>query len=166
VNGTSRMRANVCARSVLPTPRRADQQDVALVELDLVIAARVGIDALVVIVDGDGEGLLGTVLPDHVLVQHILDFGRRGDLRDGFGDFALFVLRQNLIAERDALIADIDRRPGDELPDGILGFTAKRAAEMLVVRHRILVWEGASSGARDHFFAFPSSLISSKFEIT
>src|SRR2546425_1183306 len=96
---------------------RADQEDVALVELDLVIAARVGVDAFVVIVDVDGEGLLGAVLPDHILVQHILDFGGRGDLRDGFGDFALFVLRQNLIAERDALVANVDRRPGDEFPD-------------------------------------------------
>src|SRR5881396_3288396 len=125
-----------------------------------------GVDALVVIVNGNGERLLGTVLPDHVLVQHILDFRGRGDLRDGFGDFALFVLRQNLIAERDALIANVDRRPGNEFPDGILGFTAKRAAEMLVVRHRLLVWEGRWSGARDHFFAFPSSLISSKLEMT
>jgi len=51
------------------------------------------------------------------LVQHVLDLGGRGDLRDRFGDFALFVLRQDLIAERDALIADVDRRPGDEFPD-------------------------------------------------
>ena len=47
---------------------RADQEDVALVELDLVVTARVGVDALVVVVDGNGESLLGPVLPDHVLV--------------------------------------------------------------------------------------------------
>src|SRR5438046_2669232 len=29
-----------------------------------------------------------------------------------------------------------------------------------------LVWEGAANSASDHFFAFPSSLISSKFEMT
>jgi hypothetical protein len=58
-------------------------------------------------------------------------------LRDGFGDFALFVLGEDLIAECDALITNVDRRPGDELPDGILGFAAERAAEMLVVRHRL-----------------------------
>ena len=104
---------------------RPDQEDIALVELDVVVATGVGIDAFVVVIDGDGERLLGAILPDHILVQHVLYFGRRGDLRDRFGDFALFVLRQNLIAKRDALIADIDRRPGDELPDGILGFTAK-----------------------------------------
>src|SRR6266576_2806859 len=88
--------------------RRADQEDVALVE----------------------------VLPDYVLVQDVFDFRRRGDLGDGFRDLALFVLRQDLIAERNALIADVDRRSGDEFPDRILGFAAERAAEVLVVRHR------------------------------
>src|SRR6266576_176953 len=95
-----------------------------------------GIDALVVVIDGYGEGLLGAVLPDYVLVQDVFDFRRRGDLGDGFRDLALFVLRQDLIAERNALIADVDRRSGDEFPDRILGFAAERAAEVLVVRHR------------------------------
>src|SRR5207247_10326715 len=145
---------------------RANQEDVAVVELHLVVAARVGVDTLVVVVDGHGEGLLGAVLPDHVLIQHVLDFGGRGDLRDGFGDLALLILGQDLIAERDALIADVDRGAGEEFPDRILGFAAERAAEVLIVRHRILVWESLATGARDHFLAFPSSLISSKFEMT
>src|SRR6185503_15629740 len=93
--------------------------------------------ALVVVVNGDGEGLLGAVLPDHILVQHVLYLRGRGDLRDGFGDLTLLILRQDLIAERDALIADVDRGPGDELPDRVLGFAAEGAAEVLIVRHRL-----------------------------
>src|SRR6185503_15987929 len=144
---------------------RADQEDVALVELNLVLAPRVGIDALVVIVDGNGEGLLGALLPDHILVQHVLDFLWRGDLRDGFRDFALFVLRQNLVTQRDALVANVHGRAGDELPDRILGLAAERTAEMLVVRHVFLVWEAGRVSARDHLAFFPSP-ISWKFEMT
>ena len=54
---------------------------------------------------------------------------------DAVRDLALFVLRQDLIAECDALIADVDRGPGDELPDGVLRFPTEGAAEMLVVGH-------------------------------
>ena len=88
----------------------ADQQDVGLVELDLVIAQGSGVDALVVIVDGDRQRLLGALLADHVLVQDVLDLLRGRDLRDRFGNFAFFVLCQDLVAERDALVADVDRR--------------------------------------------------------
>src|SRR5881628_209181 len=77
----------------LADARRADQHDVALVELDVVVAARVGVDALVMVVDRDSERLLRPLLADHVLVQHLLDLGWGGDLRDGLGDLALLVLR-------------------------------------------------------------------------
>src|SRR2546428_816316 len=136
---------------------RADQHDVALVELDVVVAARVGVDALVMVVDRDGEGLLRPLLADHVLVQHLLDLGRGGDLRDGLGDLALLVLRQDLVAEGDALIANVDRRTGNELPDRVLRLAAERAAEVLIVGHRALVWETAGARARRHFF-LPSSI--------
>src|SRR5256884_926625 len=141
----------------LADARRADQHDVALVELDVVVAARVGVDALVMVVDRDGEGLLRPLLADHVLVQHLLDLGRGGDLRDGLGDLALLVLRQDLVAEGDALITNVDRRTGNELPDRVLRLAAERAAEVLIVGHRALVWETAGARARRHFF-LPSSI--------
>ena len=88
----------------------ADQQDVRLVELDVVIAQRRGVDALVVVVHRDGERLLGALLADHILVEDVLDLLGRRDLCDRFRNFALLVLRQDLVAERDALVADVDRR--------------------------------------------------------
>ncbi len=93
------------------------------------------IDALVVVVHRDGERFLGLLLPDHVLVQDVLDFLRRRDLRDRFRYLALFILRQDLVAERDALVADVDRRARNELPDRILGLSAEGAAQVLVVGH-------------------------------
>jgi hypothetical protein len=114
---------------------RADQQNVRLVELDLIIAQRCRVDALVVIVDRDGECLFRAFLTDHVLVEDVLDFLGRRDLRDRFRDFALFVLSQDLVAEGDALIADIDRRSRDELPDRVLRLATERAAQVLIVGH-------------------------------
>ena len=54
---------------------RADQQDVRLGQLDVVAAARLllDLDALVVVVDRDGELLLGPLLADDVLVEELLD---------------------------------------------------------------------------------------------
>src|SRR5712664_1769635 len=144
--------------------RRTDEHDVRLVELDLGLAALVRVDALIVVVDRDGEGLLRLLLPDHVLVQHVLDLGRRGNLGDRLGDLALLVLRQDLVAEGDAFIADVDRRAGNELPDRVLRLAAEGAAEVLIVGHLALVWESRVTGASRHFF-FPSS-ISWKFAIT
>src|SRR3989475_139556 len=131
---------------------RTDQQDVALVELDLVVTGAVRVDALVVIVDGDGERLLGLLLADHVLIQHLLDLGRGGDLGDRLGDFPLFVLRQDLVTQGDALIANVDRRSRDELPDRVLRLAAEGATQVLVVRHGSLVWEGRGGRASRRFF--------------
>ena len=52
---------------------RADEQDVALVHLDLAVALVAQAQALVVVVDGDRQDLLGPVLADDVLVELFLD---------------------------------------------------------------------------------------------
>src|SRR4029077_1313976 len=140
------------------------QENVRLVELDLDLTPLVRIDPLVVVVDRHGEGLLGPLLPDHVLVQHVLDFGRDRDLGDRLGDLPFLVFRQDLVAERDALVADVDRRPGNELPDRVLRLAAEGAAGVLIGGHRALVWESRLLDASRHFF-FPSS-ISWKLAIT
>ncbi len=49
--------ASVCASSVLPRAGGAEQQDVALAELD-VVATTLRVDALVVVVDRDRQDLL------------------------------------------------------------------------------------------------------------
>src|SRR5205823_5927470 len=105
-----------------------------LVELHVVLHGG-GVDALVVVVDRDRERLLRLLLTDHVLIEDVLDLRRCGYLGDRFGNFALFVFREDLVAEGDALVADVDRRARDELPDRVLRLSAKRTAQVFVVGH-------------------------------
>jgi hypothetical protein len=58
---------------------RSDEQDVRLAELDLVDLVA-GVDALVVVVDGDRQDLLGLVLADDVRVELVLDLVRAREL--------------------------------------------------------------------------------------
>jgi hypothetical protein len=101
---------------------RPDQQDVALLELDVLL--RLGMEqALVVVVDGDGEDALRLVLADDVLVEEVLDLRRRRDraelLRRRLRLLLLLprlqLLEEERVAQLDALVADVDaRRAGDE----------------------------------------------------
>ncbi len=115
---------------------RAEQQDVGLRELDdrvgvtrLAVAA--GLDALVVVVDGHGERPLGLVLADHVAVEELEDLGGLGELVEAelarLGEF----LFDDLVAEVDALVADVDARTGDQLLDLLLALPAERAFEQI-----------------------------------
>ena len=88
------------------------------------------------IVNGDGQRLLRLLLTDHVLVEDILDLLRRGDLGYRLSYLALLILRQNLVAESDAFVADVNGRSGNELPDGILRFAAEGATEVFLLGHR------------------------------
>jgi hypothetical protein len=63
VKGTSRMRASVCASSVLPEPVGPDQQDVGLGELDVVVALRRVVEALVVVVTATESAFLAWSCP-------------------------------------------------------------------------------------------------------
>ena len=86
-------------------------------ELDVVVLGLLlRAHAFVVVVDGDGERLLRALLPDDVLVEHFLDLGR---LRYAEGTISLGVLvlllGNDVVAERDALVADVHGRSGDEL---------------------------------------------------
>ena len=60
----------------LPAAGGADEQHVALRQLDLVDLDP-GFEPLVVVVDGDGKHLLRVVLADHVVVEDAVDLARR-----------------------------------------------------------------------------------------
>ena len=117
----------------LAAPGGAEQQDVRLLELDVVAAADVGrllvLDPLVVVVDGDREDLLGLVLADHVVVEEGPDLARVGQVLEaeltGVGD----VFLDDLVAEVDALVADVHAGAGDQLLDLLLRLAAERALE-------------------------------------
>src|SRR5690606_23648670 len=132
-----------------------------LLDLDVVENA-VGVDALVVFVDGDCERLLGLFLPDHVLIEHHLDLTWGRDARHRHDGFALPLLGEDLVAERDTLVADVDRGVGNELLDRLLGLAAEAAAEMLVARHRPRLLVG-NACARPDVPGAPTSLIERSF---
>ena len=87
------------------------------------------------VVNRHRQRLLRLLLTDHVLVEDVLDLLRRRYLGYSLRYLSLLVLRQNLIAERNALVADVDRRAGNELPDRVLGLSAERAAKVFFLGH-------------------------------
>jgi hypothetical protein len=86
-------------------------------------------DALAVIVDGDGQFLFGSVLPDYVLIQELLDFQGLGNLIGTAGSGLGLVVFEDRVANGNALVADVRAGivagGGDELTDYVLAFMAK-----------------------------------------
>ena len=112
---------------------RADQQDVRLRQLDVVPAARLllDLDPLVVVVDGDRELLLRLFLADHVLVEELLDLGRRGQRRADAAAFskrlssAMMSLQTSTHSSQMKTVG-----PGNELPDVVLASKRLSSAMM------------------------------------
>jgi hypothetical protein len=111
-----------------------DEQDVRLGDLDGVLTAAprlTRLDALVVVVDGHRERLLGRLLPHDVLLEELEDLLRLGQLDEtelaGLGQLLL----DDLVAEVDALVADVHTGPGDELLDLLLALAAEGALEQI-----------------------------------
>ena len=143
VNGTFRILRERLREQRLAGAGRAEEQDVRLLQLD-VVDADARLDALVVVVDRDRERLLRALLPDHVLVEDVLDLGRARDAellvplllaRDLLGD--------DVVAQPDALVADVDGRAGDELLHLFLRLPAEAAAEgFTLLQGRLLACPG------------------------
>src|SRR3954447_2317471 len=115
----------------LPAAGRAEQEDVRLLQLDVVLVDR-HLHALVVVVDGDGQRAFGLFLRDDVVVEDGVDVLRAREVLEvelgGSGQ----LLIDDLVAEVDALVADIDPRPCDELLDLPLALATKTAEQLLV----------------------------------
>jgi hypothetical protein len=92
----------------------------------------VHLDALVVVVDGDREGPLGGVLADDVLVEDSVDLPRLGQRVELERRSGGQLLVDDLVAEIDALVADVDAGAGDQLLDLTLGLPAEGAEELLI----------------------------------
>jgi hypothetical protein len=92
----------------------------------------VHLDALVVVVDGDGECALRTLLSNHVLVQDLPDLLGLGEVLELERRRGGQLLIDDLVAEVDALVADVDPGAGDQLLDLALRLAAEAAEELLV----------------------------------
>ena len=69
------------------------------------------------VVDRDGQFLLGAFLPDHVEVEELLDLFRFRERSGAFqsSGLVLAVFSDDVEADVDALIADVNRGPRDQL---------------------------------------------------
>jgi hypothetical protein len=85
-----------------------------------------------VVVDSDRERPLGGVLADHVLVEDIADLARLREVLQLEGRRRRQLLVDDLVAEIDALVADVDAGSGDQLLDLALRLAAEAAEELLV----------------------------------
>jgi hypothetical protein len=113
VNGTSRMRASVCASSVLPEPVGPTSRMLAVRQ------------PFVMIVDGDRENLLGVVLTDHVIVEDFTNLPRGRHAVARFDQMRLMFLANDVHAQFDALIADEHGGSGDQLANLMLRLAAE-----------------------------------------
>ena len=83
------------------------------------------------VVDRDRQLALRLLLADHVLVEKLFDFL-------GFREVGLLlllvepVLGDDVETDVDTLVADEDRRPGDELLDLALALVTKRASQCII----------------------------------
>ena len=104
--------------------RGADEQDIALVDLDIAIALR--LQALVMVVNSYREDLFGRILFDNIFIQHGLYLFRdQKILRTA--DVFFRLLFNDLTAELNAFIADIYGRTGYQLGDLFLVFSTEGA---------------------------------------
>jgi len=85
-----------------------------------------------VVVDGDGERPLGAFLPDHVLVEDVVDLARLREVLELEGRRSRQLLIDDFVTEIDALVADVDAGSGDQLLDLPLRLAAETAEELLV----------------------------------
>ena len=94
-------------------------------------AALAGLDALVVVVDRHRQRALRQGLPDDVLVEELVDLRRLGQLVEldltRFGQLLL----DDLVAEIDALVADVDAGAGYQFLDLLLALPAEGALQQV-----------------------------------
>jgi len=94
------------------------------------------VDPLAVVIDGNRELLLGSFLPDDVLVQEFLHFQGLGDFVGSSGRSLDLIVFENGITDSNALVADIGPRiiawGGDELSDYVLTFMTERTSESII----------------------------------
>jgi hypothetical protein len=90
-----------------------------------------GLDPLVVVVDRDGEGALGWFLANDVFLQEIENLAGLGKLKTSqVGNFCELFLN-DLVAEFNALVADVNTGPGNELPHLLLALSAERTLQQI-----------------------------------
>src|ERR1700726_1453559 len=80
----------------------------------------------------DREHHLGAVLADDIVVEDLADLLRGRNLVARFPQQGLVLLADDVQAKLDALVANEDGRPGNELAHLVLALAAERAVERVL----------------------------------
>src|SRR5579864_123596 len=115
----------------LAAPGRPEEQDVRLLQLDVVLVGP-HLDALVVVVHRHRQRPLGLLLRYDVVVQDRVDVPRTREVVEVELSRGGELLVDDLVAEIDALVADVDAGTGDQLLDLPLALPAEAAEELFV----------------------------------
>src|SRR5262249_25202690 len=75
---------------------------------------------------------LGLLLANHVFVEDVVDLPRLGEVLDIEARWGGELLVDDLVTEIDALVADVDPGPGDQLLDLPLRLPAETAEKLFV----------------------------------
>jgi hypothetical protein len=89
------------------------------------------LDALIVVVDGDRQDLLRVLLPDDIVVQEVVDLPRLGKLLEGELGGVGQLFGDDVVAELDALVTDVNAGTGDQLLDLFLRLAAETALDQI-----------------------------------
>ena len=106
----------------------ANQQNVGFGDLDVVVFLAVR-QAFIVVVNRHRQDPLGMILADHVVVQDLADLLRGRNPVAGLHQVRFVLFTDDIHAKLDALIADEDRRTGDQFTNLVLGLATERAIE-------------------------------------
>ncbi len=83
------------------------------------------------IVDGYRQYLFRVILTDHVLVEKVPDLCRRPEVNVSVAVSGGRLLREHLIADTDALVADVDAVvPGEQLVNLVRALAAETALKL------------------------------------
>src|SRR4051794_24888133 len=115
----------------LAAARRAEQHDVRLLQLDVAVLGAHA-DALVVVVDRHRQRPLRLLLRDDVLVQRRVDLHRARQVVEVERGRSRQLLVDDLVAEIDAFVADVDTWACDQLLDLPLRLPAEAAEKLFV----------------------------------
>ncbi len=121
----------------LTAARGAEQQDIGLLQFYVALVAGAHVDPLVVIVDRYRESTFGLFLADDVVGEDAVDLFWLGKVLELQGRRDRQFLVDDLVAEIDTLIADVDPRPGDELLDLTLALPTKAAEQLFGTSRRL-----------------------------
>ena len=108
----------------LASARRTDQQDVSFLNFDF-SASPTEFDPLVVLIDGDCQSLFGFVLSDHVLIKKVFDLTGLGKRWACCYRFRLLIVSDDLVADINTLVADVDSGTCNEFLHFILRLTTE-----------------------------------------